>query len=170
MTRFGGGRSPEALIASFEVMRSLVTLIAFVLVAAPGWSGLERHDDGTVTDATAALRWTQKGNGVDINYPDSLVYCEALELGGFDDWRLPSLEEARTLFRPDAEPENTYEYRGEPQPLRIDNAFTMTAPAIWTSDASYRGVPTTYLYSSGRDFSWRGEHSNFQRVLCVRAD
>ena len=36
--------------------------------------------------------------------------------------------------------------------------------------ASYRGQPTSYLYSSGRDFSWRGDNKNFQLVLCVRHD
>ena len=149
-------------------MRSIVTFVALALIALPIGAGIKNNGDGTVTDSPTGLQWTQRGNGEDINFEDSVAYCEALTLAGFDDWRLPTLAEAKTLFRPDREPRNTYQYRGEANPLRIDDAFSLTAPGIWTSSASYRGVPTTYLYSSGRDFSWRGRFSNYQRVLCVR--
>ena len=151
-------------------MRLIVTLLALSVVAAAGFAEIVDRADGTVSDSSTDLRWTRQGNGEDIDYDDSLAYCEALELGGSADWRLPTLEEARTLFRPEGEPENTYDYRGKPYPLRIDDALTLTAPGVWTSSASYRGVPTTFLFSSGKDFSWRGGHSNFSRVLCVRAE
>ncbi len=151
-------------------MRMILTLLALTVVAAPGHPDMVDRGDGTVADSSTGLRWCQQGNGEDIDYDDSLAYCAALELGDLTDWRLPTLEEARTLFRADREPKNTYDYRGKAYPLRIDDALTLTAPGIWTSSASYRGVPTTFLFSSGRDFSWRGGHSNFQRVLCVRAD
>ena len=141
-----------------------------VLVALPCLADFRDRGDGTVTDESSGLQWTQHGNGEEITHPDSVVFCEDLSLAGFDDWRLPTLEEAITLFRPKGEPKNTYEYREKDYPLRIDDAFSLSAPGIWTSSASYRGLPTAYLYSSGRDFSWRGNHKNFQRVLCVRHD
>jgi hypothetical protein len=38
-------------------------------------------------------------------YPDAVRYCEELVLGGYDDWRLPNIDELRTLVRgnPDTE-------------------------------------------------------------------
>lgn len=138
------------------------------VAAFPSLAELYDNGDGTVRDSASGLLWTQSGNGEEITHGDSIVFCEDLSLAGFDDWRLPTLEEAVSLFRPDAEPTNSYRYRDKDYPLRIDNALSLSAPGIWTSSASYRGAPTAYLYSSGRDFSWRGDHKNFQRVLCVR--
>ena len=149
-------------------MRFVVCLLAVVLSALPGRADLEDNGDGTVTDPSSGLQWTQRGNGEDITVINAAAFCEALELVDFDDWRLPTLDEAVLLFRPDSEPKNSYDYRGKAYPLRIDDAFVLTAPGIWTSSMSYRGAPTAYLYSSGKDFSSRGEHKNFQRVLCNR--
>ena len=151
-------------------MRLALVPAVIVLVALPSYADLRDKGDGTVRDGSSGLQWTQQGNGEEINHPDSVDFCENLSLAGFDDWRLPTLEEAITLFRPEGKPKNRYSYRDKDYPLRIDDAFSLSAPGIWTSSASYRGQPTAYLYSSGRDFSWRGDHKNFQRVLCVRQD
>ena len=80
-------------------MRIVLILVALALVA--GWAGGEVHDngDGTATDSSTSLQWTRQGNGEDINFTDASDFCESLDLAGFEDWRLPSLEEARTLFR-----------------------------------------------------------------------
>ncbi len=147
-------------------MRCIFVFLA--LIAGPALGDLRNNDDGTVSEPEGSLVWTAMGNGEDINFPDARDHCAGLGLAARSDWRLPTLEEAKSLYRPDKEPRNSYEYRGKSYPLRIDDAFSLTAPGIWTSSASYRGVPTTFLFSSGRDFSWRGEHSNFSRVLCVR--
>jgi hypothetical protein len=34
-----------------------------------------------------------------IGWTASVVYCDELVLGGFDDWRMPSIDELRTLVR-----------------------------------------------------------------------
>ena len=151
-------------------MRLVFSLAILALAAHACLADVHDNGDGTVSDGLSGLRWTQEGNGEEINHPDSVVFCEKSSLAGFDDWRLPTLEEAITLFRPEGEPKNRYRYRDKDYPLRIDDAFRLSAPGIWTSSASYRGQPTAYLYSSGKEFSWRGDNKNFQRVLCVRPD
>ena len=65
------------------------------------------NGDGTVTDLVTGLMWQQStdlnGDGM-INYEDKLSYDEALaaadtfSLGGYSDWRLPSIKEMYSLF------------------------------------------------------------------------
>ncbi|MBV2361506.1 DUF1566 domain-containing protein [Thalassococcus sp. CAU 1522] len=65
------------------------------------------NGDGTVTDEVTGLIWVQSpdlnGDGV-IDIDDKLTYEEALagaetfELGGYDDWRLPTITEMYSLM------------------------------------------------------------------------
>lgn len=65
------------------------------------------NKDGTVTDKITRLMWTQtadiNGDGV-INIDDKLTYDEAqryslsLQLGGYDDWRIPTIKELYSLI------------------------------------------------------------------------
>jgi len=63
------------------------------------------NGDGTVTDTETGRMWQQAtapgfGSG---DYPDrytweqALVYCEGLNLAGYDDWRLPNRNELQSL-------------------------------------------------------------------------
>jgi len=54
------------------------------------------NGDGTVTDTETGLMW-QQGSDSDMNWKEALAYCESLELGGHNDWRLPSREELRSI-------------------------------------------------------------------------
>jgi hypothetical protein len=50
------------------------------------------NNDGTVTDNVTGLMWQQADAG-EMTYEKALFYCEALHLGGHDDWRLPTAQE-----------------------------------------------------------------------------
>jgi len=65
------------------------------------------HGDGTVTDLNTGLMWTQSpdlnGDGR-IDYDDKLTFADALahagevRVGGYDDWRLPTIHELYSLM------------------------------------------------------------------------
>ncbi len=65
------------------------------------------NDDGTITDNVTGLMWQQSpdtnGDGM-INATDKLTYAEAvagasmLTLGGYTDWRLPTIKELYSLI------------------------------------------------------------------------
>lgn len=54
------------------------------------------NGDGSVTDYTSGLMW-QKGEGGLKTWDAAASYCEALSLGGNDDWRLPNIKELQSL-------------------------------------------------------------------------
>lgn len=56
------------------------------------------NNNGTVTDTQTRLMWSQKDNGSDIDWQKAVSYCQTIELAGHEDWRLPNIEELRTLY------------------------------------------------------------------------
>ena len=61
--------------------------------------------DGTISDPQANLMWKKddsfKEYGYGINWFEAQDYCEMLnekQFAGYDDWRLPSGEEAKSVF------------------------------------------------------------------------
>jgi hypothetical protein len=55
------------------------------------------NSDGTVTDKVTDLMWQQAGSSSNLTWEQSLAYCENLNLGGYTDWRLPTIKELRSL-------------------------------------------------------------------------
>jgi len=65
------------------------------------------NGDSVVIDRAIDLTWQQSGSGYTMNYESAQVYIDSLNSVGFasyDDWRLPTLEEAMSLMEP--QPQN----------------------------------------------------------------
>lgn len=67
-------------------------------------SGFDKNSNGIWVDPATFLIWENPmGNpgvgGTGIAHGKALEYCENLVLAGADDWRLPSIDELRTLIR-----------------------------------------------------------------------
>jgi len=56
------------------------------------------HGDGTMEDALTERMWTATHDGVVRNWSEALDYCQALELAGFTNWRLPDIKELRSTL------------------------------------------------------------------------
>ena len=53
--------------------------------------------DGTVTDNNTGLMWQQTPPSDKMSYDDAAEYVANLELGGYTDWRLPTIKESFSL-------------------------------------------------------------------------
>jgi len=56
----------------------------------------QNNGDGTITDQMTGLTW-QTIEVRPLKWAQALAYCEQLDLGGFTDWRLPTIKELSTL-------------------------------------------------------------------------
>ena len=91
------------------------------------------NGDGTVTDHRTELMWTQKDSYADLgecrNWYKSKNYVSELKTGGYSDWRMPTIEELKTIFERSKSNSN---YRGAPS--RLDPIFaSFGAWWYWTS-------------------------------------
>ena len=87
---------------------------------------IQRDGVKLVTDQATGLTWQQSGSENYINFEKAKTYVQKLNSekhAGFDDWRLPTLEEAMSLMET--------EKRGD---LYIDPIFAKKQRWIWTSD------------------------------------
>ncbi|MGD9972826.1 MAG: DUF1566 domain-containing protein [Desulfatirhabdiaceae bacterium] len=61
--------------------------------------GVNRYEDnnnGTVTDTLTGLIWQKQASATSMNWESALSFCEGIA-DGFQDWRLPTLSELRSL-------------------------------------------------------------------------
>ncbi|MBK5253344.1 MAG: DUF1566 domain-containing protein [Peptostreptococcaceae bacterium] len=54
------------------------------------------NEDGTITDMNTGLIWQQEVSDT-MSYEDAIEYAENLDVGGYDDWRLPTIKELYSL-------------------------------------------------------------------------
>ena len=54
--------------------------------------------DGTVSDHVSGMMW-QRHHSAAMRFVEADGYCDTLALGGHTDWRLPNIDELRTLLR-----------------------------------------------------------------------
>jgi hypothetical protein len=55
------------------------------------------NGDGTITDNVTGLFWAQDLSTSAYSWTDASEYCESLTLGGYTDWRLPTVKELWSL-------------------------------------------------------------------------
>ncbi len=98
------------------------TCTAALVLLMTGAASMVSAGEDTVT--FDGLQWALHTNGHDIAWPEAIEYCEALELAGHDDWRLPTMAELQTLHDPD-----TDDNRGIRSPIHIDTC------CLWSGES-----------------------------------
>jgi len=117
----------------------------------------DNNGDGTITDIETHLMWQQETSSK-LNWKDSLAYCEALSLAGYNDWHLPNKEQLYSIAN-----------------------YEKYAPAIDTgyfSDtvSSYYWSSSTYIKNIGNawcvDFNYGSDYTSTKSsayyVRCIR--
>ena len=109
-------------------------------------------------DIDDGLMWSRRDNARDIAWSGAGGYCEELELGGFDNWRLPSLELLETL-----------EAMWSLRPLKVADQFLLSACCVWSSTPGTEdGTAWNLDFRFRRSFELNRRLSFGLRALCVR--
>lgn len=111
-----------------------------------------------IVDHTTGLTWHQGGSEKYMGFEEAQQYIEQLNrkgCGGYNDWRLPTLEEAMSLMEPEKKHGNLY----------IDPVFDKAQTFILTADKTPTGHVWYVNFSNGVcNFSSPGS-----RIFYVRA-
>ena len=83
-------------------MRRIIFSCLMVLLLSVGIAQADLIDngDGTVSDSRTGLMWQQDSAG-SMAWAEAVAYCSRLSLAGYDDWRLPSLDELKSIVNGD---------------------------------------------------------------------
>lgn len=155
------------------VQRRVVRLFSFLILLLPAVGGLagERftdNGDGTVTDHQRSLMWGRSDNHGDIDWHQAdqwVRYTFPYTLPVmYDNWRLPTLEELRSLVSPGDGFEADCGHR-----VKIDPAIRPSCSWIWTGEAGQSG-PTAIVFNFENiyHYSVRKAHRRGYRALPVR--
>ena len=138
----------------------LLILTAFSAMAIADFS---RSAVGVVTDSVTGLQWQDdygdNGGAVkSATWIDAIDYCEALTLGGYDDWRLPNIRELNSIVDLS---------RVGPA---IDPVFQNTESVNYWSSTTYAGFKNS-AWDVGFDYGYRnGDFKTYTHyVRCVRS-
>ena len=115
------------------------------------------------TDPETGLMWTSKDNGSDVNWNRASAYCQNLSLGGYSDWRMPTIDELQAIYEP-KESDQGWHIKGN---LKLTGGFL-----IWSSSRGSASGEAwifdflPYTDDDGRSSSQLGL-SMTRRALCV---
>ena len=95
----------------------------------------------TWTDPATGLMWTKKDNGSGVNWNQATDYCSNLQLAGYSDWRLPTIEELQGIYDP-----------------------SVSLPAMWDAGVWHVHVKGNLKLSGWQWSSSQGDHPGFAAV------
>ncbi len=103
------------------------------------------------------LMWAARDNGQDIDWKRANRYCDELELAGYDDWRLPAIEELERL-----------QQKMSQALFKTPAEVRLTACCPWSSTKRGDRSAWNFSFRFRKRFSGTLSYSYDLRALCVR--
>jgi serine/threonine-protein kinase len=123
----------------------------------------------TWTDPATGLMWTKQDGIEDLfKWNDAVSYCKNLRLGGYSDWRLPSIEELAAIYDPRAKVPGKHPY--EMVAYHVKGNLKLTACEWSSSQGSSPSEKWTYNFNDSDNrysVSIEGGECDIS-ALCVR--
>jgi hypothetical protein len=125
------------------------------------------YDDGTVLDTRTNLMWASRDNGQDVKASEAKFYCETFNLGGYDDWRVPTLDELEDLY--DRNNDQSAKCTDGVSLHLATRLIDVTCLYLWSADESSTTNETgIFNYNAGVRTAFATGWSQSSRVLPVR--
>ena len=121
-------------------------------------------------DPATGLTWTKGDNGSAVDWNQAKAYCSNLRLGGYSDWRLPTIDELQSIYDPNIDiPVQWSDRQGEEHVtiLHMKGNLKLTDTSYWSSSLENpREAWSIYFKSGSRDAIQL--FKDVARALCVR--
>ena len=134
-------------------------LLVTIGLSAMLFAGYTRNGD-IVTDTTTGLQWQDNTEAKTVikTWIEAINYCENLTLGGYNDWRLPNINELNSIVD-----------RSKNNPI-VGNFTNVSSGNYWSSttvagDSNYAWFVD--FYGGGMENGYNKSNSYY--VRCVRA-
>ncbi|MCP4149931.1 MAG: DUF1566 domain-containing protein, partial [bacterium] len=141
------------------------------------------NGDGTVTDLNTGLMWQKTPDFVKRNAGDAGLYANSLVLGGFDDWRVPTIKELFSIahFNGNIHTKTPYidtryfdfQYPDTSQGWRIiDAQYRSSTRYVGTTMGRDQNSVFGFNFADGRikGYPAAGPSAGRQYIRCVRGD
>lgn len=139
----------------------LIVGIVLVLLSCLYTHGENRYvdnGDGTITDTKTGLMWCQKDSfaetGQFMDWDQARAYMAKLHTGGYDDWRIPTIEQYKTIYDPSCSIDSCMSPKtGEITTLQLSPIFAKGASLwCWSSDEVGHNNVLVYTYHKGKQY------------------
>jgi hypothetical protein len=125
----------------------------------------------TWTDPDTGLMWTKNDNGSNVNWNQATDYCTKLQLAGYNDWRLPTIEELQGIYDPNVTLKKVFEMGTFD--VHVKGNLNLTGWHWSSSQGDSPGEPHQVAWQlnfggNGVRHSFPLEFSYDSRALCVR--
>lgn len=133
-------------------MKAALLLLAAAVLA---WGAWERSGE-TVIDTAANLQWADDRGAEerDTVWRDAKKYCAALDLGGFNDWRLPTRAELQGLVAASLAEKVSFNHAA--------------VNAYWTSEINRKMPINAWAVYWGNGHTFDTDRCDEAHVRCVR--
>ena len=134
------------------------SILSLFLLTGALHSDLSRDSNGTVTDISTNLQWQDDITSVEKKWSEAIDYCEALSLGGQDDWRLPNRNELISIVD-----------HSKSSPAIKENIFHNIASSnYWSSSSSASNSSNAWRVSFENSYVKVSRKTSSYYVRCVR--
>ncbi|MGD8242746.1 MAG: DUF1566 domain-containing protein [Desulfobacterales bacterium] len=150
----------------------LFLVVSLLALAGVGFAEERFRDngDGTVTDHQSNLMWAQSDNQGDVDWKQAerwvrFTFPDTIQ-ARYDDWRLPTLDELKTIYVKDAQYDGYETDCG--QVVRINPAIRLTCGWVWAADTQAI-TAAVFNFHRGVHYTERMAHYRSHRALAVRS-
>ncbi len=110
-----------------------------------------------VTDSVSGLEWQDDAVGSTMTWESAITHCEALVLGGYSDWRLPNINELKSIAD-----------RSKISPAIVSGFENTSSNDYWSSTTYENSKDYAWVVGFGNGNVYYYRKGNSFYVSCVR--